>query len=206
VSTSQRERCPAIARPIATIPNGVDLEVLQPGAGQGGYALALGRICPEKGFDRAIDAAKRAGVPLLLAGEVFGYPEHLRYFETCLVPRFDASRQFIGPVGRARKRELMAGARAVLVPSSVAETSSLVAMEALACGTPVITFGAGALAEIVEHGCTGFIVADEDEMAAAITSIDELDRGACRRAAEQRFSARRMAAAYLELYARLCAA
>lgn len=205
VSASQRACCPTTAEVIVTIDNGVDLDALRPGEGRGGFVFALGRVCPEKGFHRALDAARRAGAPMLLAGEVFGYVEHRRYFDTCIRPRLDGIRRFIGPVGRARKRALMAAARGVLVPSEVAETSSLVAMEALACGTPVITSGAGALADIVEHGRTGFVVADEAEMAAAIGRLGDIDRAACRRTAEQRFGARRMTDAYLELYATLCA-
>ena len=191
--------------PAAVIENGVDLQALRPGGARGRYVLGLGRVCPEKGFHRAIDAARRAGTPMVLAGEVFAYAEHLRYFETHVRPRLDAQRCFVGPVGLDRKRTLLAEARALLVPSEVAETSSLVAMEAMACGTPVITFGAGALAELVEHGRTGFVVANEREMAAAIRDVEAIDRAACREAAERRFSDERMVADYLALYGRLLA-
>lgn len=205
VSRSQRRGCPTAAK-LAVIDNGVDLEVLRPRSRHGGYALALGRVCPEKAFHRALDAARMADTPMLLAGEVFAYAEHQRYFAAMICPRLDRERRFLGPVGLRRKRALLAGARCLLVSSEVAETSSLVAIEALACGTPVITFGAGALAEIVEHDRTGFVVADELEMAEAIRRVHELDRAACRRAAERRFSDRRMFDRYLALYRRLLAA
>ena len=104
--------------------------------------MALGRICPEKGYHIALDAAARAGVPMVLAGEVFRYPAHEQYFRDEIAPRLDASRRFIGPVGLHRKRRLLSEARCLLAPSLAPETSSLVAMEALACGTPVIAFPA----------------------------------------------------------------
>jgi glycosyltransferase involved in cell wall biosynthesis len=203
VSASQARRCPPAAHLVGVVENGVDLEVLRPGGPRRSYAFALGRICPEKGFHRALAACRRAGVPMLLAGEVYPYPDHERYFREGIAPLLDRERRFLGPVGLARKRRLLAAARCLLVPSEVPETSSLVAMEALACGIPVITLGAGALSEIVEHGRTGYVVADEAEMAAAIRRADRIDPVACRRAAEQRFSAATMVAQYLELYRRL---
>jgi glycosyltransferase involved in cell wall biosynthesis len=202
VSTDQRRRCPAASDVVCVVENGVDLDTLRPAASgtRQPHAVALGRICPEKGFHRALAACRRAGVPMLLAGAVFPYPDHESYFRERIVPLLDDARRFLGPVGLVEKQRLLATARCVLVPSDVPETSSLVAMEALACGTPVITSGAGALAEIVEHGSTGFIVADEDGMAAALHRVHALDPGACRRAAEQRFAADVMAARYVELY------
>jgi glycosyltransferase involved in cell wall biosynthesis len=204
VSHSQRRGFPS-ATELPIIENGVDLEALRPKPKLGRHVLALGRVCPEKAFHRALDAARLAEVPMLVAGEVFAYADHLRYFETHMRPRLDGERRFLGPVGLRRKRELLAGARCLLVPSEVPETSSLVAMEALSCGTPVITFGAGALAELVEHGRTGFVVADELEMADAIGRVASLDRNACRAAAERRHGDVRMVADYLALYGRLLA-
>jgi glycosyltransferase involved in cell wall biosynthesis len=158
----------------------------------------MGRVCPEKNFEAAVDAAKRAGVRLVIAGEVFAYEEHERYFRDVLLPRLDDERIFVGPVSMPHKRRLLARARCVLIPSRVEETSSLVAMEALACATPVIAAPAGALPEIVRDGVTGFITND---FAAAIARIGAIDRAACRREAEERFDARRMTAEYLRLYA-----
>ena len=116
------------------------------------------------------------------------------------MPRLDRRRRYLGPVGFIRKRRLLAAARCLLVPSLVAETSSLVAMEAAACGTPVIAFRSGALPEVVEDGRTGFLVDDVDGMAEAIRRVDRIDPAACREAARRRFSNRRMAAAYLDRY------
>ena len=167
------------------------------------FALVLGRICPEKGQHFALDAARAAGVPLLLGGEVYPYAAHEAYFAREVVPRLDRLRRFLGPVGFARKRRLLAAARCVLVPSTAPETSSLVAMEAAACGTPVVAFASGALPEVVEHGRTGFLVPDAAGMAEAIGRVGALDPSRIRRVARERFSEARMAGEYLALLRRL---
>lgn len=187
------------------IENGVALPAARPRARRG-YALALGRICPEKNFAAALDACRLAQCPLLLAGQVYAYREHRHYFDREIAPRLDRLRRWIGPIAGARKRRLLAGARCVLVPSRIAETSSLVAMEALAAGVPVIAYPAGALPDIVEHGRTGFIVEDVDAMARAVGGAARIDPDACRRAVRERFSAERMIREYLALYDRLAAA
>ncbi|MFL6262459.1 MAG: glycosyltransferase family 4 protein [Thermoanaerobaculia bacterium] len=203
VSEPQRRDCPPSAPLLATVPNGVDLMALRPGSRKRGFALCLGRICPEKGFHEALDAAREAGVPLILAGEVFPYENHQRYFREKIEPRLGKGARFLGPLGLARKRRLLAAARCLIVPSRIAETSSLVSMEALACGTPVVAFRAGALPEIVEHGRTGFLVSDVPEMARALREVEVLDPAACRREAERRFSAETMISRYLDLYHQL---
>lgn len=187
------------------IENGVDLPRARPRA-RHGYALTLGRVCPEKNFAAALDACRLAQCPLLLAGHVYAYREHRHYFDHEITPRLDHSRRWIGPITGTRKRRLLAGARCVLIPSRIAETSSLVAMEALSAGVPVIAYPAGALPDIVEHGRTGFIVEDVAAMARAIRAAARIDPNACRRAARERFSAERMIGEYLGLYERLAAA
>lgn len=138
-------------------------------------------------------------------GRGLPYPAHEDYFRTEIEPRLDRSRRFIGPVGFERKRRLLTAARCLVVPSLAPETSSLVAMEALACGTPVVAFPAGALPEIVEHGRTGFLAADEREMAGAIRAASGLSAEDCRAAARERFDLEDMAARYFDLYRQVAA-
>jgi glycosyltransferase involved in cell wall biosynthesis len=204
VSESARQAVPKYGRVLATIENGIPLELYpdRP-AVKAGYCLALGRICPEKGFHLALEAARRAGMPLWLAGKVFPYREHQRYFEEELSPYLTWPHRFVGPVDLAQKKRLLRRARCLLAPSLASETSSLVAMEAMACGTPVIAFPAGALAELLEDGRTGFLVRGVEEMAEAIARVGVIDRRQCRRAAMERFSGERMAGRYLTLYEEL---
>ncbi|BDG08718.1 GNAT family N-acetyltransferase [Anaeromyxobacter paludicola] len=206
VSEAQRARLPAGVAAAACVPNGVPLDLLRPrrgGAAAPGFALCLGRICAEKGYHLALDAARAAGLPLLVAGEVFPYAAHQRHFDAELRPRLDAARRYVGPVGLRRKRRLLAAARCLVVPSLVEETSSLAAMEALACGTPVVAFRRGALPEVVEDGVTGLLVDGPEDLPRALREVAWLDRAACRRAAEARFDGREMAARYVALYREL---
>ena len=203
VSQSQARTAPAGARLEAPIENGVPLSDVS--LRKQRFAVALGRVCPEKGFDDAIDAAKRAGAPLLLAGKVFPYPEHRRFFEERVLPRLDRARRWVGAVAGRRKQRLLARARCLLAPSKVAETSSLVAMEAIAAGTPVIAYRAGALPEVVEDGRTGFLVNGPEEMAEAIRAADAIDPETCRARARERFAVERMTDAYLARYRELAA-
>jgi glycosyltransferase involved in cell wall biosynthesis len=207
VSHTQRASWPEDPRMLPPIANGVPVERLRSGIRKRAFALALGRVCPEKGFHIALDAAARAGVPLLVAGEVYPYEAHQRYYSEEFLPRLNGSQsRFLGAVGFERKRRLLTAAQCLLAPSQVPETSSLVAMEALACGTPVVAYPAGALRDIVEHGRTGFLVSSEAEMAEAIEAAAALDPAVCRRVACDRFSADRAAREYLDLYGRLATA
>lgn len=202
VSRDQARRRPFGARLTPPIENGVCLDGFRPRRKRG-YALAMGRICPEKGFHHALDAARLAGTPLLLAGSVFPYRDHIRYFEQEIRPRLDRWRRWIGPVTGQAKRRLIGQARCLVAPSLAPETSSLVAREALAAGTPVVALRNGALVETVEPGRTGFLVDTPDDLPEAIAAAETLDPAECRRAAEQRFSDQAMIAAYLDAYRRL---
>ena len=204
VSRSQHRACPPSSNMVEPIENGVPLARLtsfRPAKRE--FALFLGRICPEKGVHLALQAAHRADVPLVVAGELYDYAEHRAYFDAEVRPLLDARRRFVGPVGFARKRRLLGAARCLLVPSLAAETSSLVAREAAACGTAVIAFPNGALSDAVEEGRSGFLVPDVASMAEAIHRVGEIDSETCRAVARERFDDAVMAARYLALYARL---
>src|SRR5947199_6938019 len=200
VSQSQARECPPHGRIEQVIENGVSLERFHTENKNGKYALAMGRIFPEKGFHLALDAASAAGLPLFLAGTAFGYPSHQSYFEEAIRSRLRDAHRFLGAIGGVRKQKLVAGARCLIVTSQVAETSSLAAMEALACGTPVVAFRVGALCDLIENGRTGFLVDKATELAAVIRAAQELDPADCRREAEIRFSSETMVAKYMDLY------
>jgi glycosyltransferase involved in cell wall biosynthesis len=202
VSQTQHAVCPRSPSLIDPIHNGVTIDD-RPLAEKGRYALVLGRICPEKGVHIAMNAAARAGVPLVIAGKVFPYPAHLEYFEHAVRPRLGPMQRYIGPVGAEKKHRILASARCLIVASLVPETSSLVAMEALAAGTPVVAFGNGALPEVIDHGKTGLLVSDEDQMAAAIGEVDRLSPQACRAAARERFDVRQMIDRYFVAYKKI---
>src|SRR5207247_7358606 len=111
VSEAQRRSFPQTGAPVRIILNGIPLELFRSRHAKRGFVLALGRICPEKGFHLALDAANRAELPFLLGGAVFPYPEHVNYFESEIRPRLDLKRRYLGPLGFKRKRRLLAAAR-----------------------------------------------------------------------------------------------
>jgi Glycosyl transferases group 1/Glycosyltransferase Family 4 len=188
---------------LAPIENGVRVGDAGP-ARKGKFALALGRICPEKQFHLAMEACVRAAMPLLLAGAIHRWPEHQLYFKQEIEPRLAGDCHWLGRVSGERKRRLLTAARCVLV-SSQDETCSLVAMEAIAAGTPVVAFRVGALPEVIDEGKTGYLVDDVQEMAEAVRLVDRLDPEVCRAAARERFDIKRSTARYLALYERLAA-
>jgi glycosyltransferase involved in cell wall biosynthesis len=168
------------------------------------YLLWVGRICPEKGTHLALDVARELGMKLVLAGLVYPFSWHREYFEREVRPRLEAAgsmAEFVESPTFARKVELLGQARALLIPTLAPETSSLVAMEAMACGTPVVAFANGALPEVVAHGKTGFLVNDFDAMVNAVRRVDSIDPRECRTHVEARFNASRMADGYERLYA-----
>jgi glycosyltransferase involved in cell wall biosynthesis len=189
--------------PLTVIPNGVPLDRFKPGPPKENFVVALGRICREKGFHLAIDAAKKACLPLLLAGKVPPFAEDRRYFDEEIRPRLDDERRFLGAVSLEERADLLARARCAVIPSLVDESGSLVAIEALACGTPVVARPVGALPENIEHGRTGLFAYAVDDMARAFLDAVRLDPRECRLVACQRFSAARMVESYLRIYTKL---
>jgi glycosyltransferase involved in cell wall biosynthesis len=203
VSLSQQRACPPSTVLLPAIPNGVSLEAFACRTRKRRFALSLGRICPEKNVHVALEAGRRADCPIILAGQVFPYEAHERYFRDVVSPLLDAQRRFVGPLSFERKRRLLTAARCLLLPTLAPETSSLVAMEALACGTPVVAFPSGAIPEIVEHGVTGFLVHDAAGMAEAIEACAAIDPARCRAVVRERFSLQRMIGQYFDVYRQL---
>ncbi len=204
VSLSQQTSFPDIPHLLGVINNGIRVQDFPaPNGPRDDYLLWIGRICEEKGPHVAIDVAQRAGLPIVLAGDVYRFSYHQNYFERAIWPRLDGDRvRRIGPPSFAEKLKLLSRARALLVTSSVAETSSLVALEGMACGTPVVAFRRGALPEIVNDGVTGFLVNTPDEMVDAIGRAGEIDPSDCREQVELNYSATRMAQEYEQMYVR----
>ena len=209
VSHSQRDACPPGAGGLPVIKNGVDLPALGdlhaeplPLDLPSEFAVALGRICPEKNLHAALEAATLARIPVLIGGKVFPWQAHEDYFRDRILPLLTEGHQFLGPLAPALRHQLLRLAKCLLLPTLAPETSSLVAMEALAAGTPVVAWPSGAIPEIIEDGVTGFLVDSVEAMAKAIRSVDSLDRSFCRAAAERRFSRDRMIRDYFRLYER----
>jgi glycosyltransferase involved in cell wall biosynthesis len=211
---------PALRRSLlGAVPLGVRVEDYPYRPRPDSYFTVLSRITPDKGCDVAARLCRRLGRELRIAGPVggVGSPEALaarledphaalhanrdvRHYLDAVKPHEGHGVRWLGNLGGREKTELLAGARALLMPIRWEEPGATVAIEALACGTPVLGMRRGALVNIVEHGATGFLAGDEDELAGYLDRVDELDPNACRRAAEERFSAATMGGRYVELY------
>jgi glycosyltransferase involved in cell wall biosynthesis len=201
ISTAQREPLPW-ANWLTTVYHGLPKTLHRPGNGEGGYLAFLGRISPEKGPDRAIEIASRAGLPLQIAAKVD--PPDRPYFESKIAPLLQNPLiEFVGEIGEADKCAFLGDAIAMLFPIDWPEPFGLVLIEAMAAGTPIVAFVCGSVPEIVEDGVTGFVVADIDEAVAVLPQARRLDRGRIRREFERRFSVERMTQDYLAVYERI---
>ena len=168
------------------------------------YFAFLGRISPEKGIERAIQIAGRAGVKLKVAAKVD--KADAAYFKASVEPLLaDANVEFIGEINDAQKPAFLSGAKALLFPIDWPEPFGLVMIEAMACGCPIIAMRRGSVPEVMDDGVTGFVVNSVDEAVAACARLDEIDRAGVRARFEQRFTARRMAEDYVAIYRRLIA-
>lgn len=204
VSQSQARTAPRGLR-LPVVPNGINVAAYRAGADRDDYLLWIGRVCPEKGTDIALRVAHRLHLPLVVAGPVHPFAYHRAYFAEHVEPLLDEKRRYIGAVAMHQKIGVLAHARCVLIPSLAAETGSLVAMEGISSGAPVIAYRSGALPEIVEHGVTGFIVDSEEEMAAAVSRVHAISPLVCREHALRRFDSPRMVADYLKLHEQMLA-
>lgn len=199
VAISDADRHPDLTY-AATIHHGIELEPFTFRPDPGDYLLFLGRIHPDKGTHLAIELARRAGVPLLIAGIV---QDHA-YFRELVEPQIGVGDvRYLGAVGPAERDRLLGGALALVHLIGFAEPFGLSVVEAMATGTPVIAFPLGSMPELVRHGETGFLVGNLDEAVEAVGRVASLRRHDCRADVEARFTASRMVADYAELFTRL---
>jgi glycosyltransferase involved in cell wall biosynthesis len=181
--------------------NGLRLARAPAGPTRGEALCFVGRIAPEKGVMHALEIARLAGRRLRICARIGPRPADRAYADEVFrpaLPRYDA--EFMGELGEADRDRLLAESYACLMPGEWPEPFGLVAIESLACGTPVLARPLGALPEIVRDGVDGFLARDDAELARALAGVDRLDRAAIRRSVRERFSATRMADGYERLY------
>jgi glycosyltransferase involved in cell wall biosynthesis len=203
VSISDAQRAPLPrARFEATVYHGLPEHLLQRGGGGGGYLAFTGRMSPEKQPDVAIDIARRAGVPLKMAAKVDAADR--AYFHSVVEPLLDGEGvEFIGEINDEQKQAFLGEAVAMLFPINWPEPFGLVAIEAMACGTPTIAFSCGSVPEVIDDGVSGLVVGGIREAVEAVERARQMDRGAVRARFEARFTSARMAEDYLRVYRRL---
>ena len=208
VSQSQSREFGDLPRVLGIAPNGIDLDRFSPTVPgeKRDYLLWLGRICEEKGAHKALDVAHEARQRIIISGTIYPFLYHQKYFAREMIPRLKRAgdrAKYIPHPSFAEKLDLIRNASALLITSEVNETSSVVAMEAAACGTPVIAFARGALPEIVAEGVTGWLVDNGEQMALALSRVGEIDPERCRKHASRYYSSQSMADAYELLYRKL---
>jgi glycosyltransferase involved in cell wall biosynthesis len=199
ISDAQRLSLPD-ANWIATVYNGIDLSHFHFSPQRGDYLVFLGRINPEKRPDRAIEIARDVGMRLVIAAKVD--PVDQSYYEHAIAPlmRSSALIEYVGEINEVEKDQLLGGAYAYLFPIDWPEPFGLTVVEAMATGTPVIAYRAGSIPEIVVDGVTGFVCESFHEMLEAVPRVALLDREACRRQVEERFTAQAMVDGYEQVY------
>jgi glycosyltransferase involved in cell wall biosynthesis len=203
ISISNAQRAPwPCANWQATIYHGLPQDLFRFHSEPGGYLAFLGRASPEKRVDRAIEIAKRVGMPLKIAAKVD--PADRRYFKREIEPLLnDPHIEWLGEINDKDKDEFLGNAYALLFPIDWPEPFGLVMIESMACGTPVIAFASGSVPEVMDDGVTGFVVNDIENAVEATRHVRDLSRAKCREIFEKRFAASRMASDYIKAYSRL---
>jgi glycosyltransferase involved in cell wall biosynthesis len=202
ISDSQRLPLPQ-ANWLDTIYHGLPEKLLTPQTQKGPQYLAfLGRMCPEKRPDLAIEIAAQSGLPLKIAAKIDRADQ--QYFRTEIEPLLSQAHvEFVGEINEQQKPGFLSGAKALLFPIDWSEPFGLVMIEAMACGTPVIAFNRGSVSEVIDHGVTGYICEDVQGAVDALQRLDDLSRTEVRTQFERRFSARTMARNYVDSYTSL---
>ena len=203
ISQNQR-RSAADLNWVGTVHNAIDVRSFPFQERKEDYALFLGRFHPTKGPHLAIDAARAAGVRILLAGKCAETVEQ-EYYDAEIAPRLGPDVVHVGDADASEKRRLLAGASCLLFPILWDEPFGMVMVEAMACGTPVVALANGSVPEVVVDGRTGVVVEHEGELPAAIARARSIDPADCRRHAEDHFGIDVMTAGYEEVYRRVSA-
>jgi glycosyltransferase involved in cell wall biosynthesis len=204
VSISDNQRIPIpTLNWLSTVPHGVPVDLLSPQPVKQEYAAFLGRICPEKRVDRAIRIAGRAGLKLKIAAKVDNADKE--YYDALIRPLIvnNPNVEFIGEINDGQKSAFLSGAHVLIFPIDWPEPFGLVMIEAMACGTPVIAYRSGSVPEVIDEDVSGLIVTNEADAVTALGRVDRLDRATVRATFDRRWTARRMAEDYLEVYEEL---
>ncbi len=201
ISDAQREPFPNLNWQ-GTVYHGFPPETFKLCSKPGKYLAFLGRTSPEKGLDKAIEIAKRLGMPLKIAAKIDKTDQE--YFDACIKPLLDSPDiEFLGEIGYSEKNQFLGEATALLFPICWQEPFGIVMIEAMACGTPVIAYPLGSVPEVMKEGVSGYVVPDLDGAVEAAKKIGQVDRRRVRRYFEQRFTAARMTQDYVKIYERM---
>ena len=201
ISAAQRRAAPDLAWR-GTVHNAIDVSSFPYRAEKEEMVLFLGRLHPDKGVHLAIDAARGAGLPIVVAGKC-SEPVEQEYFRTFIEPRLGPDVTIFGTADAAAKRELLARATALVFPILWEEPFGMVMIEAMACGTPVVALRRGAVPEVVVDGVTGILCDDPADLPAAITAARDLSPAECRAHVANCFDAETMVGGYESVYREL---
>jgi len=196
VSISDSDRAAGLNY-LATVYNGIDLDLYPLRDSSGGDLIFLGRIHPDKGVHLAIEVAQRSGLPLLIAGII----QDETYFREQVKPHLDRQIRYLGAVDAKGKNELFSTARALLHLNTIPERFGLVLAEANAAGVPVIAMDLGSCREVIADGRTGFLVESVHEAVGALDRLRQIDPAVCRARVRHRFSVEAMVKSYEQVYA-----
>jgi glycosyltransferase involved in cell wall biosynthesis len=203
ISDAQRRLNPELNW-VGRVHNAIAVDSFPFRADKDDYLLWLGRFSPDKGPDLAIDAARAAGMRIVLAGKR-SEPVEKAFFDAEIAPRLGPGVEHVGEADATQKRELLAGARALVFPLQWEEPFGMVMIEAMACGTPVVALPRGSVPEVVVHGVTGLVVDDFERFPAALRAAESIDPAACRAHVVAHFDLPVMAAGYERIYRMLVA-
>ncbi len=202
VTISDAQAVPAPGAHFAgTVYNGLPMETYPFSFDNEGYLLYVGRICMEKGTHYAIEVANALRLSLVIAAKL--EPSDRQYFHEHVEPYLSEQIRWVGEVGEEERNRLMSRALCLLHPITWREPFGLTIIESMACGCPVVAFNRGSIPEIINHGKTGYIVKDAEDMIEAVVNIDKIERIECRKHALNNFSATRMADNYEKIYQKI---